>query len=84
MPLSVTINGDMSWEATVLGTKLLPSSETFSSLPQVVRVVADIETVLNFVNSCSVCVGNPDEKYEPLVSCSKGKFMDSSGKAFVA
>ena len=84
MPLSVMINGDMSWEATVLGTKLLPSSEMFSSLPQVVRAVTDIETALNFVDCCSICVGNPDEKYEPLVSCRNGKFMDSSGKSFTA
>ena len=77
--LSVTINPDMSWEASVQGHKLLPSCGVFSSLPQVVRTVSDIKTVLHYVDSCCICVGNDDEKFEPLVSSRKGNFMDSSG-----
>ena len=77
--LSVTINADMSWEASVHGHKLLSSCGVFSSLPQVVRTVSDIKAVLHCLNSYSICVGNDDEKFEPLVSSRKGNFMDSSG-----
>jgi len=77
IPLVVTVNVDLPWEATVLGTKLLPCSSVFLSLPQVIGTVTDIEAVLNFVDSCSLCVGNPDEKFGRLVS---GRFMDIDGK----
>ena len=75
----MTINTDMSWEASVQGHKLLSRCDMFSSLPQVVRTVSDIKTVLHYVDSCSICMGNGDEKFEPLVSSRKGNFMDTSG-----
>lgn len=79
LSLSVTINADMSWEASVQGHKLLSSCDVFLSLPQVVRTVSDIKTVLHYVDSCSICMGNDDKKFEPLVSSRKGNFMNSSG-----
>jgi len=79
-PLVVTVNVDLSWEATVLGIKLLPCSSVFSALPQVIKAVTDIEAVLNFVDSCTLCMGNDDEKFEPLVSSREGRFMDINGK----
>ena len=41
--------------------------------------VSDIKTVLHYVDSCSICMGNGDEKFKPLVSSRKGNFMDTSG-----
>jgi len=79
-PLSVTVNADLSWEATVLGYKLLPNSDVFSALPPVIRAVPDIEAVLKYINSCSICAGNDDKRFKPLVSYREGKFIDSNGK----
>ena len=79
LSLSVTINTNMSWEASVQSHKLLSSCDVFSSLPQVVQTVSDMKTVLHYVDSCAICIGNNDEKFEPLVSSRKGNFMDSSG-----
>ena len=43
MSLSVTINADMLWEASVQGHKLLPSCAwCVLSLPQIVRMMSDI------------------------------------------
>ena len=60
LSLSVTINADMSWEASAQGHKLLSSCDVFLSLPQDVRTVSDIKTVLHYVDSCSICMGNDD------------------------
>jgi len=76
-PLAVTVNVDLSWEATILG---LPCSIVFSSLPQVIKSVPDVEAILEFVDSCTLCVGNADEKFGLLVSSREGRFMDISGE----
>ena len=36
--------------------------------------------MLRFTNTCSICMGNDDNKFKPLVTSRKGKFMDSSGR----
>ena len=77
--ISVAVNADMSWEANVLGHKLLSSCGVFSSLPKIIQTVSHFKTVLHFTESCSICMGNDDNKFEPLVTSRKGNFMDSSG-----
>ena len=48
-----------------------------------IRAMSEIETVLKYINSCSICVGNDDERFKLLVLHREGKFMDSNGKAFI-
>ena len=81
--ISVAVNADMSWEANVLGHKLLSGYGVFSSLPKIVRTVSDFKTVLHFTESCSICMGNDNNKFELLVASRKGNFMDSSGMLYL-
>jgi len=60
-PLVVMVNVDLSWEAPVLGIKLLPCS-----LPHIIGAVTDIEAVLNFVDSCTLCGGMLTRNLDPL------------------
>ena len=70
----------MSWEVTVQGYKMPCNCDVLSSLPQTIGSMSDVKTILEFVDSCSVCEGNDDEKYHCLVASKRdGNFMDCSG-----
>ena len=77
--MSLVVNIDMSWEVTVLGSKLPSSCAILSSLPQIIGSMSHIKSILAYVDSCSVCIGNNDEKFHSLVTSRDGDFMDSSG-----
>ena len=75
----ITIDADFLWYLSV-GDKKFPSdSKLLDSLPRMISSVSDIEDVIKFVDSCMLCIGNPDDKYRVLISARKGVFMDSSG-----
>jgi len=60
--------------------KMLPSSlHFFSTLPQVLCSVIDVQRVIEFVATCFLCRGQDDERYISLISERKGKFMDATG-----
>ena len=60
--------------------KMLPSSlHSFSTLPQVLCSVIDVQSVIEFVAACFLCRGQDDECYISLILERKGKFMDATG-----
>ena len=50
-----------------------------STLPQTIAFMTDLKQVIDFIDACSVCIGNNDQKYAPLVIARKGNFMDVTG-----
>ena len=42
--------------------------------------LSELTSLFSFLASCKLCCGNSDEKFLPLVTARKGKFLDSSGK----
>ena len=63
-----------------MDTKSVPSSSTlFAMVPQTIGSLADLKTVLLYVDSLTVCLGNDDSKYEELITIKKGNFMNHSG-----
>ena len=49
------------------------------SLPKFIPSISALNTVVAFVNGCTICGGNPDEKFVHLAEARKGKFIDASG-----
>jgi len=46
---------------------------------QTIGSMSHMKTILDYVDSCSVCEGNYDEKYHSLITSRDGDFKDSSG-----
>ena len=67
----------------VQGHTLTVNNSLLTSLPQTVSSVGDVRLILNFLNSCSLCIGNSEEKYIPLAKNRKGKFMNCAGKIII-
>lgn len=80
---SLVIHQDCSWQVQTEGKRLTCSSSMLSVLPQVVSSVADVQNIITFIDSCTTCAGNDDEKFTPLIAARKGAFMDASGNLFV-
>ena len=76
---SVAIDSNLSWNVYIHDKKLLPSDEVSIALPETITSVKDLKQVIDFIDACSVCIGNSDEKHMPLVTLRKGNFMDSTG-----
>lgn len=76
---SLVINQDCSWQVQTEGKRLTCSSLPLSGLPQSACSAADVQSIIAFVASCTLCPGNNDEKFTPLIAPRKGNFMNSSG-----
>ncbi len=46
---------------------------------QVIASVTDVQEIIDFLDSCTVCGGNDDAKYAALVTHRNGTFADVSG-----
>ena len=76
---SVTIHEGFSWQVQ-MQDRIIPPQQFYSVD---LTSVSAISNLITTVNSRSICCGNPDEKFLPLVKARKGKFMDSSGSCLM-
>ena len=79
IPYSVAVGSDLAWHVIVNGKVLLSSSQPFSALPQMITSVRCVLSILHYVGSLVLCVGNDDESFKPLATSRKGSFRDPSG-----
>jgi hypothetical protein len=77
--ISVSVHEDSSWLLHVHGNLIQQHSLSMPQVPSLLDSVSTLESVLLFLSSCSICCGNCDEAYSPLIESRKGKFVDSSG-----
>ena len=72
-----TVCEDFSWHASVYSQKLPRAALT--EFPDKISTLANLQEVVKCLDSCSQCVGNPDDKYKCLIEMRKGSFMDAAG-----
>lgn len=75
---NVMVGSDFSWQVSLRGHNL-SSIPALECLPPAITSLADAEEILSLLNSSSVCIGNPDEKYSAVASTRKGVFMNPRG-----
>ena len=76
---SLFMDSDFKWRVNA-GDKVITSSDSILTfLPQHLVSVNEIVTVVKFLDSCKLCIGNADTRYFPLQERRKGKFMDTTG-----
>lgn len=71
---TLTVCEDFSWFASALSQKLPRAA--LAGFPDRISTLASLQEVVNFLDSYSLCVGNPDDKYKCLIEVRKGLFMD--------
>ena len=76
---SLQIKGDFTWDLHVRNEHLGASTPLALLLPSV-SSASEVEELIRLVESCTICIDNPDDKYAPLVSSRKGMFLDSTGR----
>ena len=83
MKVFVTIEmiASMEWNMFIYSNKLEPQSNpVLSSLPNPVKRCDDLLSIVNCVDSSSICAGNDDEAFAPLIDHHKGDFKDAKGQ----
>lgn len=73
---SLTILDTFGWFVSVFGHKV-PAPVTFGDK---LFTTSSVLEVISYLDSCVLCTGNTDEKFQSLSESRNGIFMDSSGK----
>ena len=76
---SLAIDNDLNWNVDIHDKKFSPSDEVSIVLPETITSMTDLKQLIDFIDACSICIGNNDEMYMPLVISRKGNFMDITG-----
>lgn len=74
---SLRVNADFSWSLLLLGESITSAISPY--LLQFPMSVADIEGIVNRLDSSRICIGNRDDKFSVLVQKNEGKFKNASG-----
>ena len=74
---TVEVLSDLQWNAVVPNKHLFPNM--FNGLPSTITTIKDLQLVLSFLSGCTICSGNADPKFAPIVAKSKGIFKDRTG-----
>ena len=71
---------DLSWTLFFYNQRIeADSSSALTSTRSVLRSPADLTGLMTIVSDSSLCVGNPDDRFRPLLSRRQGVFMDQHG-----
>lgn len=78
---TVTIREDLTWQVHYKFIRIEPDSTAFQGIPSVLASLGDISHLISVFDSSKCCIGNPDEKFAPLLSRREsGVFKNKSGK----
>ena len=62
---SLSIKENFLWQLHVRGKTLDPHVSVLASFPALLTSVSDIERLLQYIDQCRICCGNPDDKFAP-------------------
>ena len=80
----IEVSEDLKWSLQLPCEQLSPGTSLFlKHLPECVATLLDLRSILTFLDQCTVCQGNPDPKFAPIVAHSKGIFRDRSGESLI-
>ena len=77
---TLEVGENLQWVLHI-GNNCVPSSSSiFQSIPSVVEPLHSLREIVDYIDRCSVCKGNADPKFAPIVAKCKGVFKDKTGK----
>jgi hypothetical protein len=74
---SLSIKKNFSWQIHVRGKTPKLHSSVVASFPTLLTNISDVERLLQYIDQCRFCCGNPDDKFAALIE-SKKEFINSS------
>ena len=78
---TVEISDDLQWSVCLPNSCLFVGAKIFQGkglLPRITSI-SDLQTLLLFLSQCTICCGNADTKFAPVVAKCKGIFKDRTG-----
>ncbi len=78
--LTITIGEDLTWQVHYRLTRLEAGTGIFQSISSVVASIGNLCDLISVINASKFCIGNPDEKFDSLLSSHEsGIFLNHSG-----
>ena len=78
---TLEILSDMKWLIQLPnGSLSQENSPVLENLPKKIATLKDLAFILSFLDDCTLCKGNSDSKFAPIVAQHKGIFKDRTGK----
>lgn len=82
---TLQINPDFTWNVHVHGHLVLRSQcSLLSDIPEKLQCKEDFNSLFTAMSTSTVCIRNPDERFDPLKMERKGVFKNASGDRVVA
>ena len=79
----ITIYSSNCWTVFINEHKIsLPNNTLLEYTDEKVDTCSKVYDLLTNANQCSLCIGNPDVKFNEIRDRRKGKFVDRLGKLF--
>ena len=76
----LVIKKDFTWNIHCKESQISSDSDLCSSIPNVISSLSSCKFALELINSFTLCQGNADKKFAPLVEQRKGVFTNADGK----
>ena len=76
---TLCVCADLTWHVTVNSKKLPCSAGLFSSIPNIISSVNDLQQIFKCVHGSVLCIGNDDDRFQSLQQGRNGLFMDKAG-----
>ncbi len=82
--VTLVVEANLAWKVYFHDQRLeVDHCPTLAGMPPTVRSPADVANLLSVVDNSQVCIGNPDEKFLPIVQRHQGQLLDPTGKLVV-
>lgn len=66
---SVVVSRSLQWHVEIDGKKITPGAAgALVDMPTYVTTKEQLNSVLQLVKACSLCKGNPEDKYTPVIA----------------
>lgn len=76
---SIAVDRDLKWKVFVRGKEVKDLPKSLEALPPIVSSMSDLHKIMAIFCSSTICIGNPDDKFFPLLSSKKQQFYDITG-----
>lgn len=77
----IKINRDFTWQITSFGSEVsINNCQALSQAPYQFQSVAEVHDLINLIDKCHLCLGNPVDDFRALVDAHDGReFKDATG-----
>ena len=68
---SIAVDKDLKWKVFIQGKEIKELPQSLEAVPSIISSISVLHKIMTILYSSTICEGNPDEKYLPLLSSKK-------------